>query len=175
MLPQVAVDIDRGHLAMLDGADREVVAADDAIATGPDTVERGLWPSSTTMRPFSIVERHSMPSICWPMALNTMSAYRTNFAGRRFRTRHPSHDRRRVCVWAAPDDESSRRSFAPAPARTHWRSFVPGRVGTPCAPARAQRLALHGDVDGRHAAADDDDVLPIGSVLLSSAWRSFAM
>ena len=36
---------------------------------------------------------------------------------------------------------------------------------------RAQPLALHGDVDGGHAATDNDDLAADRQAALSSAWR----
>ena len=64
---------------------------------------------------------------------------------------------RAACV-ALPRCAATRRVSARTPARSGWRSCSPGRGGRPWSLLRcAERLALHRDVDGGHAAADHDD------------------
>jgi hypothetical protein len=67
---QHAVDRFSGIAAHGDGRDGEVVAAEDAVAAGPDAVERGAAFGSTAMRPDS---KRRLPrpleTKVWPIAL----------------------------------------------------------------------------------------------------------
>ena len=162
----------RRELAVLHGGHRQVLAAGDAVAAGPDARARGLAVRVDRDAAVRAASSAGAASALRTQLLADGLEHHVGLEAKRLAGAPASRSRSSACTRTRRRARGLRRpaaqrprpvldahaaASAPTPARSGWPHVLRPAPVDHGHVLRAEPLALHRDVDRRHAAADHDD------------------